>query len=136
MAGRAAGYSIPGVVVDGNDVLAVEQAVRDAATRARAGAGPTLIECKTYRQLGHSKGDRERRYRSREEEQEWLRRDPILRCLRRLQEDSLLDDDADATLRAEVEAEIEDAVRFATESPLPDPSAALDGVYASAPDGY
>ncbi|HEY3418170.1 MAG TPA: thiamine pyrophosphate-dependent dehydrogenase E1 component subunit alpha, partial [Armatimonadota bacterium] len=76
IAARAAGYGMPGEIIDGNDVLAVQQAVQQAAQRARAGEGPTLIEAKTYRQLGHSRGDL-RVYRTREEEAEWATRDPI-----------------------------------------------------------
>lgn len=130
VADRAKGYGIPGVIVDGNDVLAVKAVVAEAAARARSGQGPTLIEAKTYRHLGHSKGDRDRRYRSREEEQEWLQRDPILRCAARLRELGALDEERDALLRAEVEEEVEEAVRFARESPWPDPRSATEGVFA------
>jgi TPP-dependent pyruvate/acetoin dehydrogenase alpha subunit len=130
VADRAEGYGIPGIMVDGNDVLMVKRVVAEAAARARAGEGPTLIEAKTYRHLGHSKGDRDRRYRTREEEQEWWRRDPILRCALRLREWGILDDERDAALRAEVEAEIQEAVHFAQESPLPEPSTAVEGAFA------
>lgn len=73
---RAKAYGMPGRIVDGMDVLAVMEAVREAADRARRGEGPTLIEAKTYRYLGHSKSDK-RIYRSREEEEEWKKKDPI-----------------------------------------------------------
>lgn len=130
VADRAAAYGIPGVRVDGNDVLAVKEAVGEAVERARRGAGPTLIEAQTYRYLGHSKGDVDRPYRSREEEEEWRRRDPLDRCRRWLQEAAAWTEAAEAQLQAEVEAEIEAAVQFARESPDPDPETVLEGVFA------
>lgn len=130
VADRAAAYGIPGIWVDGNDVLAVREAVGAAVERARRGAGPTLIEAQTYRYLGHSKGDVDRPYRSREEEEEWRQRDPLDRCRRWLQEATAWTEAAEAQLRAEVEAEIEAAVQFARESPDPDPATVLEGVFA------
>jgi TPP-dependent pyruvate/acetoin dehydrogenase alpha subunit len=127
---RAAAYGMPGVRVDGNDVLAVKEAVGAAVERARGGGGPTLIEAQTYRYLGHSKGDVDRPYRSREEEEEWRRRDPLDRCRRWLQEAAAWTEAAEAQLQAEVEAEIEAAVRFARESPDPDPETVQEGVFA------
>lgn len=127
---RAAAYGIPGVMVDGNHVLEVKEVVREAVERARRGDGPTLIEAKTYRYLGHSKGDVDRPYRSREEEEEWRRRDPIDRCRQWLQEAAGWTEEAEARLRAEVEAEIAAAVQFARDSPDPDPATVLEGVFA------
>ncbi|HIE50788.1 MAG TPA: thiamine pyrophosphate-dependent dehydrogenase E1 component subunit alpha [Armatimonadetes bacterium] len=129
VADRAAAYGMPGVIVDGNDVLAVREVVREAVDRARRGEGPTLIEAKTYRLLGHSKGDTDRPYRTREEEAQWWARDPIRRCRERLQQANLLEPARDEALRAEVEREIEAAVQFARESPDPDPAVDLGEVF-------
>lgn len=115
IADRAAGYGIPGVIVDGNDVLAVQAAVAEAAARARRGDGPTLIEAKTYRILGHSRGDL-RVYRTREEEADWLAREPIARFAAHLQQEGLLTEDGYVQLRADVQAEVEDAEQFARQS--------------------
>jgi pyruvate dehydrogenase E1 component alpha subunit len=122
---RACAYGITGVTVDGNDVLAVYQAVSEARDRARAGDGPTLIEAMTYRWKGHSKSDREA-YRTREEVKEWQARDPIPRFAAVLG----FDDAAVADLRAEADALIEAAVTFAEASPEPDLSTIMEGVYA------
>jgi pyruvate dehydrogenase E1 component alpha subunit len=129
IADRAVAYGIPGVTVDGNDVLAVFEASQKAVDRARSGGGPTLIECKTYRHKGHSRVD-PARYRPKEEVEQWLAKDP----LRRFKE-ALLQNDAFS--RAEVQkieenvaAEIEEAVKFAVESPYPSPEEALEDVYA------
>ncbi len=131
VAARAAGYGLPGVVVDGNDLDAVYDVMSEAVVRARAGAGPTLVEAKTYRHYGHSKGDAERVYRTREEEERWSARDPLRVTAARLRADGLLDDARDEALMAEVAERIESAVRFAQESPLPDPATATDGVWAA-----
>ncbi|MCX8026086.1 MAG: thiamine pyrophosphate-dependent enzyme, partial [Thermanaerothrix sp.] len=122
---RACAYGIPGVTVDGNDVLAVYAAVRQAAERARAGQGPTLVEAVTYRWRGHSKSDRQA-YRTREEVKLWQQRDPIRRFanLLGLSEEELNRYTEDAKAR------IEAAVAFAQASPEPDVSTILEGVYA------
>ena len=130
VAERAAGYGIPGVVVDGNDLDAVYDATAEAVARARAGDGPTLVEAKTYRIYGHSKGDSERVYRTRDEESEWAGRDPLRLCAARLKADGMLDDAGDEALVAAAAERIEAAVRFAEESPLPDPATVLDGIWA------
>lgn len=122
---RAAAYGIPGLTVDGNDVWAVYQAVRQAADRARAGQGPTLIEALTYRWRGHSKSDKQA-YRTREEVKEWQQRDPITRLAGRLG----LSEDALAQQRQAAQAAIEMAVAFSEASPEPDVAALLEGVYA------
>lgn len=129
IAGRAAAYGIPAVSIDGNDVLAVFSAVTAAAAQARRGEGPTLIEAKTYRLHGHYEGDPES-YRTREEVEESRTRDPLQRFAAHLIEDRYCTrDEIDAIQRA-VTQEIEDAVAFAQESPLPNPEETLDDVYA------
>ncbi len=115
IADRAAGYGMPGVIVDGNDVLAVRDAVAIAATRARAGDGPTLIEAKTYRTLGHSRGDL-CVYRTREEEAEWATRDAVATFAERLITAGELTADDYAVMQDNVQTEIDDAERFARES--------------------
>jgi len=112
IADRAAGYGIPGVIVDGNDVLAVRDAVAAAADRARAGNGPTLIEAKTYRIFGHSRGDL-CVYRTREEEAKWATRDPILRFRDQLIAGSELTPAEYTALDQAVDAEVDEAVAFA-----------------------
>jgi len=126
---RAAAYNMPGVTVDGNDVLAVYHAVNEAVARARAGAGPTLIESLTYRWRGHSKSDRQA-YRTRDEVKAWQDRDPIVRFEGYLKKNGWLDDADAAMLEAETRTTIEAAVAFAEASPDPDPDAVLEGVYA------
>jgi TPP-dependent pyruvate/acetoin dehydrogenase alpha subunit len=118
IADRAAGYGMPGVIIDGNDLQAVRETVSQAAARARAGDGPTLIEAKTYRHLGHSRGDL-RIYRTRDEEAEWQARDPIARFTAHLHAHGALTEAAVTALHAEVAAEIEAAVDFSRASPLP-----------------
>jgi acetoin:2,6-dichlorophenolindophenol oxidoreductase subunit alpha len=129
VAQRAAAYELPGVVVDGMDVVAVYETVAAAVARARAGGGPTLVEAKTYRFLGHYVGD-PLNYRSADEAAEWRKRDPILLFERRLAESGILDEEAARGLEAEIRQEVEDAVVFARESPLPRPESAFEDVYA------
>ena len=132
IADRAAAYGMPGAIVDGNDVLAVRDAVATAAGRARAGDGPTLIEAKTYRYYGHSKSD-QREYRTEAEEAQWRARDPISRFATHLTERGILDAELHARMKQEVEAEIGEAVSFAEASPKPDPSEAGTGLFATPP---
>ncbi len=126
---RAAAYGIPGVTVDGNDVLAVYEAAKEAVERAKRGEGPTLIECKTYRHKGHSRMD-PATYRSKEEVEYWLRKDPIPRFRDRLLEMRILTEGEAKKIEEEVLREIEEAVKFALESPYPEPEEALKDVYA------
>ncbi|HAJ36690.1 MAG TPA: pyruvate dehydrogenase (acetyl-transferring) E1 component subunit alpha [Chloroflexi bacterium] len=126
---RAAAYGIPGVTVDGNDLLAVYAATQAAVTRARGGEGPTLIEARTYRWKGHSKSDKQR-YRTKEEVKEWQERDPIARLVQRMMAAGILTEDAFTQLQAQVETEIAAAIEFARNSPDPDPATILEGVYA------
>lgn len=120
VAERAAAYGMPGVTVDGNDVLAVHAAAGDAITRARSGGGPTLLECLTYRQCGHSRSD-PRNYRTREEEAEWQQRDPITTYAAWLLETGRADARTLAHLAEDVEEEIADAIAYAENSPAPQP---------------
>jgi pyruvate dehydrogenase E1 component alpha subunit len=121
VAERAAAYGIPAQIVDGNDVLAVYWAAQAAVDRARAGGGPTLIESKTYRQCGHSRSD-PRTYRSKEEEAEWLTRDPIVRFGNYLVEHAVCGQDELDRLAQDVEAEIERAIAYGDASPEPVPA--------------
>lgn len=130
VAARAAGYGIPGVVVDGNDVMAVYEAAEAAVNRARAGQGPTLIECKTYRWRGHTERPGQEDPRPKEEIEEWRQRDPINRFATTLMEHGLLTEDAWQKMDAEILAAIEDAVKFSEESPFPDPDAAVEDIFA------
>ena len=126
---RSAAYNIPGVTVDGNDLLAVYGAVQTAVSRARAGDGPTLIEAVTYRWRGHSKSDRQR-YRTRDEVKEWQARDPILRLENVLVAADLFTAEQLADLGAAARQTIEDSVAFAEAQADPDPATILEGVYA------
>jgi pyruvate dehydrogenase E1 component alpha subunit len=129
VADRAVAYGIPGVVVDGNDVLAVYEATQKAVERARKGEGPTLIECKTYRHKGHSRVD-PAKYRPKEEVEEWLAKDPIKRFKEKLLQTNTLTESEIQQIEKEVSDEIEEAVKFAIESPYPAPEEALEDVYA------
>jgi pyruvate dehydrogenase E1 component alpha subunit len=128
VAKRAVAYGISGKSVDGNDVIAVYEATRDAVEFARKGEGPTLIECKTYRRRGHSRVD-PARYRPKEEVAEWLRRDPIKRFEDYLLQNDVLTEEELQTVKAQVADRIDDAVKFALESPYPAPEEALEDVY-------
>ncbi len=128
VADRAAAYGIPGVVVDGNDVMAVYEAAREAVEGARSGKGPTLMECKTYRHKGHSRFD-PATYRPKEEVEEWLKRDSIVRFRTRLLDMRTLTEEEADKIEQEVVAAVDDAVDFALESPYPAPDEALEHVY-------
>jgi pyruvate dehydrogenase E1 component alpha subunit len=128
LAERARAYGIPGKRVDGNDVLAVHQAVREAKEHARTG-GPSLIVAQTYRYQGHSKSDANR-YRTKEEIAEWRARDPIPRFRKVLASTgSFTEAELDA-IETRARDQIEEAVQFATASPDPDPETLLTDVYA------
>jgi 2-oxoisovalerate dehydrogenase E1 component alpha subunit len=122
IADRAAGYGFPGVVVDGNDVLACYAAMKTAHDRARAGDGPTLIECKTYRFLPHTSDDDDKSYRSREEVEKAKGRDPVGAFEAYLRTHGVLDDARHDALHAEVRAEIEAAIVAAWDASDPDPA--------------
>lgn len=111
LARKALAYGVPGLQVDGNDLLAVAAATREAVTRARAGDGPTLIECLTYRLGPHSSSDDPRKYRSDEETTHWVSKDPVTRFRRYLEGKGVLDEDGHRVVDMEVEAEIQLAVQ-------------------------
>jgi pyruvate dehydrogenase E1 component alpha subunit len=129
VADRASAYGIPGVVVDGNDVIKVYQAANEAVKRAREGKGPTLLECKTYRHKGHSRFD-PATYRPKEEVEKWLKEDPIIRFQAKLLEMNVLTQSEMEKMRLDVNVHVENAVKFAMESPYPSPEEALEDVYA------
>ncbi|MCL5103939.1 MAG: thiamine pyrophosphate-dependent dehydrogenase E1 component subunit alpha [Armatimonadetes bacterium] len=127
LADRAASYGIPGVIVDGNDVMAVYQTVGEAASRARAGDGPTLIECKTYRWEGHHLGD-PCVYRTKEEVNEWKLRCPLIRMKNAMVDEGILSEVEWEKMNRDAAAVIEDAVAFAKASPEPAPATVTDYV--------
>jgi len=131
IADRAAAYDIPGFVVDGNDVIAVYEAAGEAIQRARAGEGSALIECKTYRYRGHFEGD-PMIYRTREEEEMWKAKDPIPRFEAKLMEMGILSEAQAREINERIIAQVEEAVRFAEESPWPAPEEVLEDVYTVA----
>ena len=126
---RAEGYGFDGVAINGNDVLAVYQASLGAIARARAGDGPTLIECKTYRWHGHSEHDKAF-YRTDEELAMWKSRDPIPTFTTYLRSRHVLDDDKLKDVEARVASTIDEALEFALNSPDPEPSEAVTDLYA------
>ena len=130
VAKRASAYAIPGYEVDGNDVLSVRETVGRAVKRAREGKGPSIVENRTYRFRGHFEGDPQR-YRTEEEIQQYLKNDPIERFKKILLRDGILSESEDNRMRREVQDEIEDAVRYAMESPFPKPQDALSDLYTN-----
>ena len=133
IATKADSYGMPGVAVDGNDVFAVWLAMKEATERARSGQGPTLIEAKTYRTVGHHEGDPViGSYRTQEEVDAWIRRDPIDMFRKRLVEDyGLATPDDLADIEAHIDRIVQEALEFARNSPEPDPSTVRRHVYAS-----
>ncbi|WP_309086121.1 thiamine pyrophosphate-dependent dehydrogenase E1 component subunit alpha [Chelativorans sp.] len=120
IADRAAAYSMPGVIIDGNILSKVAEAANEAVERARLGQGPTLIECKTYRYRGHSKSDRNR-YRTKEEIEQWMtQHDPISLYEAELREFGVIDEAGIAAIRADVEREIAEGIEYAKASPAPE----------------
>ena len=133
VADRAAAYGFEGVVVDGTDVLAVYREATRAIEKARAGGGPTLIECMTLRMEGHAVHD-DAFYVPKDLFEEWAKRDPIERFRTWLKEHAELSDGEEEEISAEIKKLLNDAVKRGDESPLPDPSTVTEGVYASAED--
>ena len=129
IADRSAAYGIPGVTVDGNDVAAVYRAVSEAVARAREGEGPTLVECKTYRWRGHSQRDNQS-YRTKEEVEVWRKKCPIKRFKNALVGEGLLTEDEYEHMVQAVEQEVEEAVKFAQDSPYPHEDELFRDVYA------
>jgi pyruvate dehydrogenase E1 component alpha subunit len=130
IADRACAYHLPGIVADGNDVEQVYELTKEARRRALEGEGPTLIECKTYRQEGHSGFDK-RLYRPREEIDAWLKRDPIDRFEKVLRERALFDDGMIQVIAAEAQKCVDEAEEFALSSPEPSPDTGADLVFCN-----
>jgi TPP-dependent pyruvate/acetoin dehydrogenase alpha subunit len=128
VADRAIGYGFAGKVVEGNDILAVWHTMREALYRARTGAGPTLVECKTYRWHGHSEHDKAM-YRTEEELIEWKSRDPIPRYEIYLREKHILSDDSKTEVAEQAKKVVADAVEFAEKEPEPTEADALTNVF-------
>ncbi len=134
VADLAKGYNVPGEVVDGMDVVAVYRAAQTAVERARAGGGPTLLDCKTYRYRSHSEGRPDVSHwqpRSKEEIASWMERDPVKAFEKRLLKEKVLTADLVASTAKEAEEEAAAATKFSVESPFPDPERLRGLVYAS-----
>ena len=128
LADRAAAYGMRGEVVDGNDVFAVNEAATRAIQKAREGEGPSFLELKTYRIGGHSRNDA-RGYRTKEEEQLWLEKEPIRRCRAYLLENDLADEPTLDAIDKKIGEEIEAAIEYAKSSPDPKPEDALKDIF-------
>lgn len=128
---RKDAYGIQGSMADGNDVLAVYEAVKEAVDRARRGDGPTLLEFKTYRWRGHYEGEADRTYtyRSKEEIAEWMEKCPIKRFQKVLLAEGILDQGGLNLIEQEIQNDLEKAVQFAQNCPFPEPQDALKGLY-------
>jgi len=130
IAARAAGYGIPGCIVDGTDVVAVYRAAREAVARARQGGGPSLVECKAMRLRGHSEHD-DASYGPRDVLESWRARDPVDGFERRLLEAGILDGAERKTTMDRIRMDLEEALAWAEASPLPDPAELVNGVYST-----
>jgi 2-oxoisovalerate dehydrogenase E1 component len=130
VANRAVGYGLPGVVVDGNDVLAVYQAAGEAVQKARSGNGPTLLECRTYRVRGHSEGMREAGYRTQEEIDAWKKRDPINTYKTKILSTGEFSQEEIDALSVNVLKVAEEAANFARKSAFPDPTTVMDNLFS------
>jgi len=128
---RAMAYGIPGFNIDGNDVIEVYSKMKEARERAKAGEGPTLLDCITYRFFGHFTGDPGRgiTYRSKEEMEQWQNRCPIKKLRERLIKEKMMTEEMEKTIEANVKASIEKAVQFAKESPFPLPDEAVQDLF-------
>ncbi len=126
---RAQGYGFPGVTVDGNDVLEVYSAAKEAVERARNGGGPTFIEAKTYRLVPHTSDDDDSRYRSREEVEEWEKNGPLVRFRTWLEESDVASKSEVEKIEAAAMAEIDAATEYAEAAPTPDPATAMRHVF-------
>jgi len=135
LAQKALAYGLPGIQVDGNDILAVYAATQEALERARSGEGPTLIECVTYRLLMHTTADDPKRYRSDEEVEQWKQRDPLIRFQKYLEDKRLLTDTAFHELEDEIKREIKASVARAedTMQSLGDPLDMFEHTFAEIP---
>jgi pyruvate dehydrogenase E1 component alpha subunit len=126
---RAAAYKMPGLELDGNNVLAVWEAAKDAVELARSGGGPTLIECKTYRTLGHHEGDPGTDYRTKKEVEEWKLRCPIKAFRKKLLEEEIAGEETFRQIENEIARLLEEAVEFSRSSPQPAVDTILDHVF-------
>jgi len=128
---RAAAYNLPGVTIDGNDVMAVYETTGKAIKRARGGEGPTLVECKTYRWRGHHEGDpnQGRRYRTMDEVKEWMEKCPIRRFEQRLVEEKIMTKPKIKKIWEEIQKAIDNSVEYANQSPFPEPQDLYEDVY-------
>jgi TPP-dependent pyruvate/acetoin dehydrogenase alpha subunit len=131
---RAEGYGFPGIIVDGNDVMAVYEVTKEARSRAMAGRGPTMIEAKTYRFRGHYEGDPQV-YRRSGELEEWMARDPVPGFRAQLLAENICDEVGLVEIEASVQAQLDEAVAFAATSPIPAVEEAMEGVYAETHGG-
>ncbi len=129
LASFAAGYGMPGKSVDGNDIIAVSEAVKEAVEHTRSGNGPSLVVCDTYRWRGHSKSDRNR-YRTQEEIDEWKEKDPIARFIGYAMKEKIFSKDEAEEIKTQAYADIESARQFAEASPDPEVNTLEEGVYA------
>lgn len=130
---RGAGYGMPGVILDGMDVLGCYRLAKEAIDRARAGEGPTLLEAKVTRLTGHSSDDQQTKYRAPEDLEAGAHRDPLPHFRGQLRDAGVLDDEAEARIASAIKVEVEDATEFADAEPNPDPATAQRWVYADAP---
>ncbi|MBI1861897.1 MAG: pyruvate dehydrogenase (acetyl-transferring) E1 component subunit alpha [Deltaproteobacteria bacterium] len=130
IADKGAGYGIPSIAVDGNDVLAVHKVMSEAVARARAGEGPTLLECVTFRMGPHSSSDDPSRYRDEKLYEAWKKRDPILRFRQYLSDRKLWNDKKEEQLQAEMKAQIAEAIERAEKLPPPSTDSIFEDVYA------
>ena len=133
VADRAAGYDMPGIHVDGMDVFAVYEAAGEAVARARAGEGPSLLECRTYRFYGHTVFDDPLSYRTKEEQDYWRSRDPLKLFREMVLPEGLVTEEELNQMDNEAEALMEEAIKFADESPMPEPLELYDDVYVDYP---
>ncbi|MDA4129624.1 MAG: pyruvate dehydrogenase (acetyl-transferring) E1 component subunit alpha [Thaumarchaeota archaeon] len=130
---KARAYGFRGVRVDGNDVLAVYKAARDAVDRARRGAGPSMVECLTYRMGPHSTSDDPNRYRTKEEIEDWKRKDPIERFRVYLEKRGYWTKDYEESLKREIDSEISNAIKEQERVPLPEIQTMFEDVYSEMP---
>ena len=127
---RAVGYNIPGETVDGNDVLAVYEAAHRMVKGIRAGKGPMLLECKTYRWKGHHAGEpASLQYRDPKEVEAWMKKCPIKRLQTVLLDEKVIDDAEMGKMEKAIDAELDEAVEFAKQSPLPQPESLFDNLF-------
>ena len=130
IADRAKGYGVPGISVDGNDAVAVAEVAREAIEKCRKGEGPIFIVANTYRTVGHHMGDPGTSYRPKEEVEEWKKKDPIKRLRQQMVQNKMATDAELDEIEQNVLRELDEAVKFAQESPMPTPEEALEDIYA------